>query len=109
MSITSLFNQTITVYPKTSNDRYGRVVIGAGSSNNCRFQKINKIVLLPTGQTKVINAIVYAQPDLNIHVNDRVDYSSESYQVFGLSEAVDGNGVINHLKLELTKWQTTST
>jgi len=108
MTPLGFFNQSITVYPKTAYNRYARVVVGAGVNKDCRFQRGTKVIMLPTGQTKIIEAILYAKADLDIHINDRVDYGSDKYQVFGLSEPVDGNGVVNHLKLTLTKWQETS-
>lgn len=109
MNPIGFFNQSITVYPKSNYNRYGRVVIGAGSEANCRFQKVTKTRLLPNGETKIIEAVVYTKAGLSININDRVDFGSDKYQVFGKSEPVDGNGVVNHLKLELLRWQETST
>lgn len=109
MTVRAFFNQIMTVYPKASYNRYGRVVTTTGTEENCRFQKGTRSVLMPNGQTKVIEGIIYTKAGLSVNINDRIDYAGDKYQVFSKSEPVDGSGNVNHLKLELTKWQETST
>jgi len=107
MSIKGFFNQEITLYPKSSRNRYGRVVIGSGTDYNARFQKVSKSRLLPNGQTLLIAGIMYAKSGLSININDRVDYGTDYYKVWGKTEPVDGQGNVHHLKLELIKWVET--
>lgn len=104
MSATNLFNQTITLYSKSSYDAYGREVVGAGASVNCRFQHKTKQRLLPDGSLKTIHAIAYIPGGTTIAEDDRVTYGSDTYKVFSINNAVDGSGNINHIKLELIKW-----
>ena len=98
------FNQTITVASKTGNNRYARATFGTGADNNARFQIYNKTKLLPNGQVVMIEAIVYCKGTLDLSINDKVTYGSDNYKVYGKREAIDGEGNINHLKLELIKW-----
>ena len=102
-----LFNQTITLYSKSSLNRYGREVVGSGTDYNARVQETTKVRLLPNGQQVMIMAIVYLNNAVSVAVNDRVDFNSEKYKVFSLNKAVDGQGNTNHIKLELIKWQET--
>jgi len=107
MKPTNFFNQSITLYSKSSYNRYGREVIGTGTSYKARVQLTNKSRLLLNGQVQVIDAIAYVQPDLTVAVNDRIDVGSNKYKVQGIYTAVDGQGNTNHIKLELIKWQET--
>ncbi|MBU1110785.1 hypothetical protein KKB83_04155 [Patescibacteria group bacterium] len=109
MNPVGFFNQTITVATKTANNRYGRATFGTGTDQNARFQKKNKEKLLPNGQLVTIEAIVYCKGSLSININDKITYGSDNYKVYSKSEAIDGEGNINHLKLELIKWLETST
>lgn len=107
MSIKGFFNQEVTLYPKSSRNRYGRVVIGDGTDYNARFQKVSKTKLLPNGQVVLVTGVMYAKEDLDIDLNDRVDYGDDYYKVWGRTESIDGQGNIHHLKLELIKWVET--
>jgi len=109
MSLKGMFNQTITLYNKSALDKFGRETYSASSSVKCRFQKKTITRLFPTGttaETKVIEAIVYLPSDTTINIGDKVTYSSVDYKVFGRYDAVDGSGATNHIKVELTKWQS---
>jgi hypothetical protein len=105
MNPTGLFNQTISLYTRSSYDRYGREVVGEAVSYKARFQEMTKSRLLPNGQVIKIDAVAYVQSDLTVAVNDRVDVGTVKYKIIGKSTAVDGQGNTNHIKLELTKWQ----
>lgn len=109
MTPVGFFNQSITVSSKTGNNRYARATFGEGDENNARFQIKNKSRLLPNGQVVMIEAIMYCKGDLNININDKVVYGTNNYKVYSKSEAIDGEGNINHLKLEVVKWQEIST
>lgn len=108
MSLQSLLNQTISVYPKSGYDAYGRETVGSATSYTGRVQEVTKSRLLPNGQTVVIDAIVYLQGESSIMTNDRVDYDGTRYKVYGRSLAIDGQGNINNTKLELVKWTDAS-
>lgn len=107
MSLTGLLNQTITLYSKTSYNKFGREVVGTGVDYYARVQLVTKSRLLPNGQTVLINLIVYIKPSVTVNINDKVTYDSVDYKVFGVSKPVDGTGTLHHTKLELTRWQET--
>lgn len=102
-----LFNQTLTIYNKTSYDQYGREVVGSGTDVQGRLIIKTLSRLLPNGQTVQIEAIAYVPTGTTVNANDRVTYGSDNYKVHGKYAPVDRNGNINHIKIELAKWQTT--
>lgn len=106
MAVQDFFNQTITLYPTSSYDRYGKLVTGSGTEYPARFQETTKDVLSPTGELIHIVGIVYVSPNITIAVNDKVTYSGSDFKVFKKYSAVDGQGATSHIKLELIKWQT---
>lgn len=107
MSINGLLNQTITIYPKSGYNAYGRESVGTGVSVKSRFQKQTKQKLLPNGSLITIEAIVYVPPTTTVNIDDKVTYGSIDYKVYGIYGAVDGVGVTSHIKLELVKWKAT--
>jgi hypothetical protein len=105
--IRGLFNQTLTIYNKSSFNAEGREVVGAGTNYQARVQQTTGQKMLPNGSLITIDIIAYVQSDITVSVGDRIDYSGVKYKVFGKYGAVDGAGVINHYKLELIKWRET--
>lgn len=105
MSLASLFNQTITIYNKSSYDSEGNEVLGSGSSSKARVQEVAKRKLMPNGSVLLIDLIVYAKPTITVNTDDKVTYNSTNYKVISKNTAVDGQGNTNHYKLELVKWQ----
>jgi hypothetical protein len=105
MSLTDLFNQTITIASKTGYNEYGRETTSGATAIQSRFQKTNKQRLLPNGSMITIVATVYVPSDTVVVVDDKVTYGGNTYKVYGIYTAVDGTGATNHLKLELTKWK----
>jgi len=107
MSLNGLLNQEITIYGKTGHNRYGREVVGVGSTTNSRFQATTKRILTSTGEMMTIDAICYAPADTVVEPDDRVDYDGQKYKVFGRYKTIDGTGNIHHIRLELIKWRET--
>lgn len=105
MAVNDFFNQTITLYNKSSYDKFGKLVVGAGSSVSCRVQEGTKNVMRADGQVINILATVYMGPSETISVNDKVTYNSTDYKVYRKYVTVDGKGDANHIKIELIKWQ----
>lgn len=100
-------NQTITLYSQSSYNRYGREVVGSGTNYKARVQEVSRARLLPNGEQVNINLIAYLKSSITVAIDDRVTYNSEEYKVFSVSKPVDGQGTVNHTKLELIKWQET--
>ena len=106
MSLTSLLNQTITLYSKSGYDEYGTEVEGSGTGYKGRFQPVTKTRLLPTGETTIIDGIVFLPPGITVEQGDKLVYSGVNYKVFAKKTEVDGRGNTHHLELEVQKWQT---
>lgn len=104
MAITSLLNQTITIYPKTGVNKYGRETNDAGTTKRARVQFTSKAKLMPNGETQLIDAIVYIDGSVSVSVDDKVTFSGVNYRVVGRRAAVLGSGATHHYKLELQKW-----
>lgn len=105
MAVTDFFNQTITLYNRTSYNKYGKLVVGSGTSVSCRVQEGTKNIVTPDGQNITILAVVYVSPSTTVSVNDKVAYNSVDYKVYRKYVTVDGSGTANHIKIELIKWQ----
>ena len=100
-----MLNQTVTLYARTSYDKYGKVVVGAGTDYPARFQEETKDVLGANGDVIHVVGTVYVNPSVTVEVNDKITYSGNNFRVFQKYSAVDGAGVTNHIRLELIKWQ----
>ncbi|HYD35553.1 MAG TPA: hypothetical protein VD999_05775 [Vitreimonas sp.] len=103
--ISQLQNQTVTLYSKSSLDRYGREAFGATRTYKVRIQEVSKSKFLGNGQVVPVLAIAYFAPEVTINVDDRVDYGSNNYKVFGKNVAYGADGTAHHIKVELIKWQ----
>lgn len=106
MSLHSLLNQTITVYPKTAYDAQGREVIGAPVLVKARFQPKQKTIMSPTGALVTIDAMCYVMPEEDIAIDYKVTYAGQTYKVYGKYPVADGAGITNHLQIQLIRWQT---
>lgn len=100
-------NQTVTLYSKSSYNRYGREQVGSGTDYKCRAEEVSKARLTPTGEQVMINLILYMDSTVSVSIDDRATYNSEEYKVFSVKKPIDGSGNTHHLKLELIKWQET--
>jgi hypothetical protein len=107
MSITGLFNQTLSFYLKSSYNAYGREVIETVTEVSGRVQETSKRKLLPNGSMLTIDAIAYVPGDTVVNLDDRVDVGTTKYKVIDKYCAVDGNGQTHHIKLNLIKWRET--
>lgn len=105
MNIAHLFKQTITIYPKSGYDKFGKPTNSTSATVSARVQKTTRQRLLPNNSLVLILAIVYVPATTVVNVDDKVTYSGIDYKVFSKSEAIDGMGAVNHIKLELQKWQ----
>lgn len=112
MSLTGLLNQTITIYPITGYSDDGRESVSAGVSAKARFQATSKRNLQPKfidGKSTVVevNAIAYVPADTVVEEDYKVSYSGVDYKVVTKYAVPGANGVTDHIKLELQKWQST--
>lgn len=104
MAFAGLLHQSITIKPASTLDEYGRPTFGAGVTLNCRFEKMNKVKLLPNGQSIVINARVFVPGDTTVSVDDHIEFGSDIYKVINVSVLVDGAGTTRHKELDLQSW-----
>lgn len=105
MAFNSLLNQTITHYPKSSLDGYGRENVGSASTLKARVQLTTKSRLISTGETVLIELIVFLKGTESVNNGDKIIYSGVTYKVFSKKTGVGRNGDSHHLELECTKWQ----
>lgn len=101
-----LLNQTITVYPKSSYNRYGREVVGTGVDYPCRITEASKSRLLPNGQVIQIDAVCHIEGDVG-EINDKAVYNGHKYKILNRKVARGYTGNAHHSKMELVKWQET--
>ena len=106
MSLAGLLNQSIVIYTKSSYNSQGREVLGGVNTVRARVQPKSKNVMSPTGAILTIAAIAYVLPNTTVSVDDKVTYDSSAYKVYSKYPVADGQGTINHIKLELIRWQT---
>jgi hypothetical protein len=107
MSLRGLQNQTVTIYTKASYNEYGREVMGGNVNYPARVQETTKRKMMPNGNLVTIDAIAYLPPTATVNTDDRADYNGTKFKIFGKYSAVDGNGNVNNIKLELIKWKET--
>lgn len=105
MSLIGLLNQTISIAGKSSYNSEGREIVGSGTSVKCRFQQTTKRRLMPNGNLQTIDAIVYVPGTTTVTTDDKVTYAAVTYKVFSIYAAINGQGNVDHYKLELIKWQ----
>jgi hypothetical protein len=104
MSLTSLFNQDITVYTKSGYDSEGRETLSSSTTYKARVQESNEREVLPDGSVITIALVVYTFSTVTIDTDYKVTYNGVDYKVYSKYSAVDGVGNVNHIKLKLIKW-----
>jgi len=104
MAITSFYNQTISLSPQSGHDAYGRERFTTEADYNARVQVQSMTKLMPNGQVKQIDAVMYISPEVAIDYDDKVTYDDTDYKVVGINEQVDGKGDVHHLKVQLALW-----
>lgn len=107
MQISMLFNQALTVYGKTSYNEYGREVLGSASIVRARIQQTSKRRLMPDNSILTTDAICYIAGDNVVYTDDKISFGGVDYKVFSVSKIVDGQGNIDHLKIEVFRWVST--
>lgn len=104
MNPNSLMKQTGIITIKSSNDQYGREQIASSTTVSCRAQLQTKTRFLGNGETLVIDGVVYLPAGTTVNLNDKFTFSGVSYKVHSKYSPVDGNGSVNHIKIEIIKW-----
>lgn len=104
--ISGLLNQTADISHKSYFDDYGKTVYSPEQSVACRFQHKTRRRLLPNGSIQTIEAIAYVPATTFVEVDDKLVYLDQTYKVTSKEDAVDATGRVDHIKLELAKWQT---
>lgn len=105
MSLQSLLNQSLVIQSRSAYNAQGREVLGATTTVLGRVQPKQKTIFSPTGELITIDAVAYLKPTTTVSIGDKITYSSESYKVYGKYSVPDGQGNVNHIKLNLIKWQ----
>lgn len=119
MSFLGLLNHSITVYNKSSRNRYGKEQFGSGTSVKARIEQSDRTIYnAPIGlsgqsvEIVPIAAKLFVPADTAVELGDKItavatDEASEtiSYKVIRKHVAVDGRATARHIELEVSKWQ----
>lgn len=97
-------NQSGTISTKTGNDQYGRNQFSTTVTVSCRLQLQTKTRFLPNGQTLIIDGIVYLPANTTVEINDKFTYAGVVYKIHSKYSPIDGEGNVNHIKVEIIKW-----
>lgn len=105
MSSLSLMNQSISVYQRSSYDSHGREVVGSATTVVARIQQKTRNVFMANRELVTILATAYVPPGTTVSIDDKVSFASQTMKVFSKYEVPDGSGNVDHIKLELIRWQ----
>lgn len=103
MRIATYLNQTVTLLGKTSYDKYGKPVVGAGSSIPARLQETTRRIVTGKQQELGIDAELWVLPTQTLNVDDQIQYESVTYKVVKVDTKRGFTGSANHKKALLIK------
>lgn len=103
--LSNLLNQTVTAYPKTGLDDYGRTKTNGSVDYPARVTEVTRRILLPNGETVTIDALVIIDSNPDVDVEDRLDYNGTKYKVAGKKVAIDGQGETHHITFQCMKYK----
>jgi hypothetical protein len=101
----NLLNQAVAIYTKSGLNAEGREAYPATPAYvDARMQEVSKSRMTGNGQVVPIEAVCYVPSTTSVSINDKIVYNGITYKVFGKYAPVDGQGNVNHIRLELMKW-----
>lgn len=106
MSVESLSNQTVTIYPQGQRDKYNKLSYGAGVDSRARFTKTSKTIVTPQNEKEPIDGIVTIPGNPAAESGDKLVYGSDNYRIMAKKEAIAGDGSVHHITLQVQKWST---
>ncbi len=98
-------NQTVEMYPLSSYDGQGREQLGQGVTLRCRAQAMSKNIMGPNNQLITIALVLYVPPNSAVELDYKALYLGEYYKVLRKYPTPNGEGTIEFIKVECTKWQ----
>lgn len=104
MALAQYLHQTVSHYPRTSYDGYGRETETTATDYLARVVLMTKRLMLPNGEFMTVDASCVVLDDPAIAIDDRIDYLGVKYRVHGIKKAVDGQGNVHHITMQLVKW-----
>lgn len=96
MSIGTLLNQSVTLTPISSRNKFNEITFGTAATVKARFEPVTKIVKGPQGEDVGCDAMVFLPKDVTPAVGSRIAYESQNYRIVTVDRGVLGNGVTNH-------------
>lgn len=105
MSLTSLMRQRVAVSNVSGFSEYGRETYGTPAYIFARVQLTTRQRWDPSGKPVTIAMVAYLPKDTVVAVQDKISYQGVAYRVFGLAEAIGGDGQVSHIKVECIKWK----
>lgn len=104
MALSSLLNQTVTIYLAGNRDKQGRPAYSAGTSARARFERRKTTISTPENEKEPIDGVVFLAPGTTVAVGSKLVYDGANYRVITKSDEVDGRGVTRHLELMVQEW-----
>lgn len=105
--LSELLNQTVSVYERVSYNRYGKATFDTPSTYSARVEQKLKRRLDPRGEVVTTNAKIIFDGSPNITTESKITYGDITYRPVFINQAVDGDGNVHHLSVEVSLWQTT--
>jgi len=106
MSVESLSNQSVTIYPQGERDKYNKLAYGTGVTSRCRFTKTSKTIVTPQNEKEPIDGVVTIPGNPAAETGDKLVYAGDNYRIMAKKEAIAGNGAVHHITLQVQKWST---
>lgn len=103
MGISNYLNQTVTLLGKSSYDKYGKPVVGAGISIAARLQETTRRIVTGKQQELGVDAELWVLPAQTIEVDDQIQYEGITYKVVKVDTKRGFTGSANHKKALLIK------
>lgn len=106
MSVASLSNQTVTIYPAGARDRTNKVTWGTGVDFSCRLTKTSKVIATQEKDREPIDALAIINGEPDVSIGDKAVYGDDTFRIILVKEAIGGNGAVHHVTLMLQRWKT---
>jgi len=103
MGIENYLNQTVSLLGKTSYDKYGKPVVGAGTNIIGRLQETTRRIVTGKQQEIGIDAELWVLPTQTLNIDDQISYNGVTYKVVKVDTKRGFYGSANHKKALLIK------
>lgn len=102
-----LLKQQITIYSGRNEGDTGDVSYSAATQYPARIEQVNRIKGNQAGgDTVVVSAIIWVQPDATVEEQTRIDDIGDGsvYRVVSVNKVPDASGRVRLIELECAEW-----